>query len=217
MPTIDIDHDAAHQAAQHELAKSIYAKPSVAQRFHEWVNELLYRLLENASSVPGGWLTLTVLLIVLVVGAVVAFRIARRTLRTNRGDDYRLFDAGQLSAAQHRAAAESAVADRDWAAAIRHRVRAIARDFEETGLLDPTPGRTANELAFAAGRRLPHLATELSVTASAFNDVTYGERPGTPTLYQMIVDLDNRLHSNPADGPTALGRTEMPDSWAPIR
>ncbi|MGH3958093.1 DUF4129 domain-containing protein [Mycobacterium sp.] len=215
MPTIDVDRDAAHQAAQNELAKPIYLKPSAAQRFHDWVDDLMYRLVEKASSVPGGWLTITVLLIALLVGVVIAYRIARQTMRTRRGDDYQLFDAGQLSAAQHRAAAEGFAAEGNWTAAIRHRVRAIAREFEETGLLNPTPGRTANELAREAGGRLPHLASELSAAATAFNDVTYGEQPGTPAAYQMIVDLDNHLHS--AARQPAMSGPQMPDPWVPAR
>lgn len=217
MPAIDIDRDAAHQAAQHELAKPIYPKASVAQRLHDWADELLYRLIEKASSVPGGWLAVTVLLIVLVVGVVIAYRIARRTMRTGRGGDYQLFDTGQLTAAQHRAEAESHAAQGNWTAAIRHRLRAIAREFEETGLLNPTPGRTANELAWQAGGRLPHLASELFRAATAFNDVTYGEQPGTPAAYQMIVDLDNHLRIQAAAGPAAVSRPDMPDSWAPVR
>ena len=44
----------------------------------------------EGSSVPGGWFTITVLLILLAVAIVVAVRIARRTMRTNRGDGYTL-------------------------------------------------------------------------------------------------------------------------------
>ena len=83
----------------------------------------------------------------------------------------------------------------NWAAAIRHRLRAVARELEETGVLNPAPGRTANELAADAGEALPHLAGELIQAATAFNDVTYGERPGTQAAYQMIADLDDHLRS----------------------
>lgn len=217
MPTIDIDRDAAHQAARHELAKPIYPKASAAQRFHDWVDDLLYRLIAKASSVPGGWLTITVLLIVLVVGVAVAVRIARQTMRTSRGSDYPLFDTGPRSAAQHRSEAERFAAEGNWTAAIRHRLRAVARGFEETGLLNPTPGRTANELAREAGGRLPQLASELSSAATAFNDVTYGEQPGTPAAYQMIVDLDDRLRSQAGAAPATESRPAIPDSWAPVR
>lgn len=193
MPALDIDRDAAHEAAQRELTKPIYPKASPAQRFHHWLDELIYRIVEKGSSLPGGWFTIAVLLTLLVIAVVVAIRIARRTIRTRRGADYQLFTDGQLSAAAHRAAAERFAAEGNWTAAIRHRLRAIARGLEETGVLAPSPGRTANELARDASARIPHVASEFTQAATAFNDVTYGERPGTSAAYQMIADLDGQL------------------------
>ncbi len=217
MPSIDIDRDAAHQAAQIELGKPIYSKGSAAQQFAEWVNELIYRLLDKTASIPGGWFTTSVLLILLVIAVVVAVRIARRTMRTNRGGDYQLFEAGQLTAAQHRATAENYAAQGDWSAAIRHRLRAVARQLEETGVLEPAPGRTANELARDAGAALPHLGGELSEAATAFNDVTYGERPGTEAAYRMIAALDDHLRSRSPAAAPAAGHPEATDSWAQVR
>jgi Domain of unknown function (DUF4129) len=217
MPAIDVDRDTAHQAAQRELAKPIYPKGSITQRIQEWIHELLYRLIEHGSSVPGGWFTVSVLLMLVVAALVVAVRIARRTIRTRRGADFELFDAGQLSAAQHRATAERFAAEGNWSAAIRHRLRAVARGLEESGTLSPAPGRTANELATDAGERLPQLASELSQSATAFNDVTYGERPGTPDAYQMIVDLDDHLRLRSSTGPAGLAEQNPTASWAPVR
>jgi hypothetical protein len=217
MPAIDIDRDAAHDAAQRELAKPVYPKASPTQRFHEWVHELLYRVVEKGSSIPGGWFTLSVLLTLLIVAVVVAIRVGRRTMRTHRGSDYRLFDTGQLSAGQHRATAEGFAAEGNWSAAIRHRLRAIARGLEETGVLNPAPGRTANELACDAAARFPHLASELSGAATAFNDVTYGQRPGTRAAYRMVVDLDDHLRSRSAVGPAAPNQPATVESWAPVR
>jgi hypothetical protein len=217
MPAIDINRDAAHQAAQRELAKTIYPKQSPTQRFHEWVHELLYRLVEKGSSIPGAWFTLSVLLTLLIVAVVIAIRVARRTIRTQHGTDYQLFDAGQLSAGQHRTAAENFAAEGNWTAAIRHRLRAVARGLEETGVLNPAPGRTANELAHYAGAGIPHLASELSRAATTFNDVTYGERPGTPAAYQMIVDLDDHLRFRSVTGLPAPNQPATVDSWAPVR
>jgi hypothetical protein len=217
MPAIDIDRDAAHDAAQRELGKPIYPKGSLTDRLHEWVHELLYRLIEKGASIPGGWFTSSVLVILLIVAVVVAIRVARHTMRTRRGNDYPLFDTGELSAAQHRIRAEELAAEGNWAAAIRHRLRAVARYLEETGILNPSPGRTANELAREAGARITHLALELSRAATAFNDVTFGERPGTPTAYQMIVDLDDHLRSRSAVNPPGLDQHAAVDSWTPVR
>ncbi|WP_156686436.1 DUF4129 domain-containing protein [Mycobacterium sp. Marseille-P9652] len=217
MPSIDIDRDAAHQAAQTELGKPIYGKSSAGQQFVDWLNEAIYRLLQNISTMPGGWLTSTVLLILLAIAVAAAIHIARRTLRTNRGGDYELFGAAQLTAAQHRATAEAYAAEGNWAAAIRHRLRAVARQLEETGVLEPAPGRTANELARDAGAALPHLSSELTSAATAFNDVTYGEQPGTPAAYQTVAELDDHLRYRspglaPAPGPAGAGQP-----WAQVR
>lgn len=169
MPTIDIDRDAAHEAAQHELAKPIYPKASLTERLMDWINELLYRLADASASVPGGWLTLSVLLILLTIAIVVAVRIAWRTMRTKRGGEYALFGEHELSAAEHRASAEQYAAAGNWSAAIRHRLRAVARQLEESAVLDPVPGRTATELARDAGRVIPNLAAELSGAANALD------------------------------------------------
>jgi hypothetical protein len=217
VPSIDIDHDAARQAAQSELEKPIYTKASAAQQFDQWINELLYRLLEKSAKIPGGWFTATVLLILLAVAVAVAIHVARRTMRTKRGGDYQLFEAALLTAAQHRATAESYAAEGNWAAAIRHRLRAVARQLEEAGVLNPALGRTANELARDAGAALPHLAGELSQAATAFNDVTYGERPGTQDAYQMIADLDDHLRSRAPGATSAMGEPAAFDSWAQVR
>jgi Domain of unknown function (DUF4129) len=216
VPTVDIDRDAAHDAAQNELAKPIYPKASLIDRVYDWITELLDKLVENASSVPGGWFTLTVLLILAVIAVVVAVRIARRTMRTNRGGGYGLFGEHELSAAEHRATAEQFAAECNWAAAIRHRLRAVARQLEETAVLAPVPGRTATELARDAGRALRNLSAELVRAADTFNDVTYGERPGTESAYRLIADLDDhlRFHTQATATPAA---TPPPDSWAEVR
>ncbi|MGB6205990.1 DUF4129 domain-containing protein [Mycobacterium sp.] len=216
MPTIDIDRDPAHQAAQRELDKPIYPKGSLSQRLDEWIHELLFRLIEKGSTVPGGWFTVSVLITLLIVAIVIAIRVARRTMRTH-GDDYQLFDTGQLSADQHRAAAERFAAEGNWPAAIRHRLRAVARGLEESGILEPAPGRTANELARDAGARVPHLASELSQAATAFNDVTYGQIPGTQDAYQLIVDLDDHLRFRSQAGRPPFGEPAPIDAWAPVR
>ena len=155
MPTVDVDRDTAHDAAQRELSKPIYPKGSASQRFSDWLDELLYRIIAKGSQVPGGWFTITVLLILVIVAVVVAVRVARRTMRTDRGGDYALFGTAELSAAEHRATAEQYAARGEWAAAIRHRLRAVARQLEETGVLDPVPGRTSYELARAAAQNTP--------------------------------------------------------------
>ncbi|MGO4445433.1 DUF4129 domain-containing protein [Mycobacterium sp. 2YAF39] len=217
MPTIDIDSDAAHEAAQRELQKPIYPRPSLTERLIEWLNELFYRLASAGSKLPGGWFTLSILLILLVIAIVVAIRIARRTMRTNRGSGYALFGEHELSAAEHRATAEQQAAAGNWAAAIRHRLRAVARELEDAGVLDAIPGRTATELARDAGKALPSLATELTRAAGSFNDVTYGDVPGTEPAYRMIADLDDHLRFHTQALGDAAAVAAAPADWAELR
>lgn len=217
MPTIDIDSDAAHDAAQRELAKPIYPKPSLTDRLSEWIDDLIYRLAAEGASVPGGWVTLSLLGVLLVLAVLVAIRIARRAVRTSRDRGPALFDTHDMTAAEHRAAAERSAADGDWAAAIRHRLRAVARRLEETGVLDPVPGRTATELARDAGQALPHLVGELASAATAFNDVTYGERPGTEATYRAVADLDDHLGMRAPAAAATAPTAAASDTWAPVR
>jgi hypothetical protein len=216
VPTIDIDSDAAYEAAQRELQKPIYPKPSLTERLVEWLNELMYQLANAGASLPGGWFTLTILVILLLTAIVIAVGIARRTMRTSRGGGYALFGENELSAAEHRATAEQYAATGNWSAAIRHRLRAVARQLEETAVLDAIPGRTATELARDAGKALPNLSGELSSAATAFNDVTYGDRPGTESAYRMIAELDDHLRFN-TQAPAEIATVQVAaDGWADV-
>lgn len=198
MPTIDIDTQTAHDAAAAELAKPVYPKPGLSDRIAEWVNDLLHRLMSGASALPGGWLALVVLGLLLLVAVIVAVRVARRTM--GAGSDARLYGATSLSSADHRARAEQCAADGDWADAIRHRVRAIGRELEEDGVLNPVPGRTAGELAREAGAAIPELSADLATAAGLFNDVSYGEQSGSESGYRRVAGLDDRLRRVAAAG-----------------
>lgn len=213
---MDIDRDAAREAAQNELAKNIYPKPSAMDMLLDWIEELLYRLTASASNFPGGWYTVAVLVVLLIVAVVAAVRIARRAMRSDRSAAVPLFGDRVLSAAEHRATAEHYAAEGHWGPAIRHRVRALARRLEEGGVLDPVAGRTATELASAAGRALPGLAGELSAAAEIFNDVTYGERPGSEPQYRAIVALDDRLDSRTPSSVGGQGES-IHQPWAEVR
>lgn len=216
MPPVEIDRDAAREAAQEELSKPIYPSGSLTDRFNDWLNDLIFRIVAGGELIPGGWFTITVLLIVLAVALVVAVRIARNAMRTNRGGDRQLFGSAELSSTQHRELAQQCAMRGDWAAAIRHRLRAVARHLEETGVVAAMPGRTANELARDAGASLPELSGELSSAATAFNDVTYGGLPGTQGAYQMVSELDDHLRTRSLT-PSSATPPRTPHGWAEVR
>jgi hypothetical protein len=191
---LNIDSDAAHDAAQRELGKPIYPKPSLTDQLTAWLDKILFRLFADGSWLPGGWITLALLLTVLAVAVFVAIRVAMRTMRTHRGSKHTLFDSHERSADQHRAESEQFAAQGDWVSAIRHRTRAVARQLEESDILDPVPGRTATELARDASAVLPHLRNELHDAADTFNAVSYGAQPGTEDGYRQIAELDRTVH-----------------------
>jgi hypothetical protein len=217
MPTVLIDRAAAHDAAQRELSKPIYPKQSLSERLGDWINDFIYRLVSKGSEVPGGWFTVAVLVTLLAVAIIVAIRVARRTMKTNRKGDSRLFGAVELSAAEHRATAERFAAEGNWTLAIRHRLRAVARQLEESGVLNAVPGRTANELARDTAKFLPELTSELADAAASFNDVTYGERPGTESAYRNIAQLDERIRSRRFAASPDTAAQSGTESWAHLQ
>jgi hypothetical protein len=214
---LDIDGDAARDAAQRELSKPIYPRASLTDRIGDWVDDVIYKLMVEGSSIPGGWITIGVLLAIVAAAIVVAARIALRTMRTDRGHDATLFGSQELTAAEHRAAADRAAAGGEWAVAIRHRLRAVARSLEETGVLTAVPGRTATELARDASAPFPGLSTELRRAANAFNDVTYGERPGTEAEYRLVADLDDHLGTHASSTVESTVGDGGRGGWAEIR
>ncbi len=100
-----------------------------------------------------------------------------------------------LSAADHRQRAARLAGAGDYAAAILEAVRGIARQLEERGVLSPRLGRTADEIAAEAGLALPAEAAALHDAARLFDDICYGERPGTADGYAQVRSLDTRLQS----------------------
>ncbi|MUM19663.1 DUF4129 domain-containing protein [Mycobacterium sp. CBMA271] len=214
MPAVDVDRETAADAAQRELAKPIYEHPSPLDRFATWLAERLDDLEFRAGHVPGGWFTILVTTLIVIAVVVLLVRIARRSVRT-KGADFGLFESGELTAAQHRVDAELAASQGDWASAIRHRLRAVARQLEERTILTPVPGRTANELATDAGRELPSLSQEFRSCAEIFNDVSYGDRPGTLQSYRQIADLDDHIR----DAPVLVGsaKTDAATGWEAVR
>ncbi|MFI7046271.1 DUF4129 domain-containing protein [Streptosporangium sandarakinum] len=202
---IDVGRDEARREAARELLRAGYARESVFDRAVRAVNQFIGDLTDQDSLGTVGSVTVRVVLVALVVAAVVALTVvARRTAGGRAARREEVFGDGRRTAAEHRAAAERLAAEGAWAEAVRERLRAVARDLEDRAIVDPVPGRTAAELAAEAGRALPGLAAGLAAAARIFDDVTYGEAPGTAGAYETLRDLDERLRAaRPADAAPA--------------
>ncbi len=190
---VGIERDEARRRAATELLDPKYEQESLADRFLRVVQQFIGDLTDAVASGDGGVLALVALFV--IIGGLIALLLwhARRATRRSAATGASIFADEELSAAEHRAAAERFAASGEWAQAIRERLRAIARDLQERAILDASPGRTADELAAAAGRELPSLAGELAAGARLFDDVTYGDRPGTADGYARLARLDEQV------------------------
>jgi hypothetical protein len=191
-----IGRDEARELARRELNRPIYHRddPSLLdrtlRRFGEWLSELLNTMPgPGRAGSGGGWIALVVIVVLLLtVLALVLW--AMRGRRNTRSDRDALLEEVPSTARDHRADAVRHAAEGRWGDAIRERLRAIARDLEERAILDPRPGRTADELAAEAARALPDLAEALQAGVQVFDDVWYGDRPGTREGCERLAMLD---------------------------
>ncbi|MEU6868106.1 DUF4129 domain-containing protein [Streptomyces sp. NPDC046876] len=194
-PPVTTPRDPAREAARRELSKPLYHQndPGLVQRalnkFWAWVGELFDRA---GTATPGGTLGLVAIaVLVALAAAALWWRLGapRRAAATTAA----LFEDGPRSADDHRAAAEAHAAAGRWNEAVQERMRALVRSLEERTLLDPRPGRTADEAAAEAAPALPGHAADLQAAARAFDDVTYGGRTADADTYARLRTLDLTL------------------------
>jgi hypothetical protein len=195
-PPNPVTRGGAQAAARAELAKRGYHRndPSLIDRGIEWLLKKLGKLLDaSAHHAPGHAFGL--LLIFAILTAVVVLVVVRvgGVRRTAHGADQAIFGTGETTADNHRRAAAQFAADGLWAEAIRERLRAIARELEHRGVLDPRPGRTAAELSREAGVQLPALSDDLRTATSIFDEVWYGGRTATAADEELLRRLDARV------------------------
>src|SRR6185437_11994579 len=97
--------------------------------------------------------------------------------------------------AEHRLRAQQAAAAGRYDEAVRESLRAVARRLDERALVEPRPGRTADELAVEAGRLLPQLQSELVAGARTFDDVVYGPVTATAAHAEQLRRLDEQVET----------------------
>jgi hypothetical protein len=185
--------DAAREAARHELSKGAYdrAKPSLASRAVTYLLDKLSEVLNKAAgSVPGGNVGLLLLLLIVVGITVLVVLRLRPALRDRHATGDLFGDGTVLTPDAHRQRAEQAAARGEFAEAVRERLRAVVRELEGRGVLDPRPGRTADEVAQEAGTAVPSIAEPLRRGAGVFDEVWYGGRVADAASYAALVEVD---------------------------
>jgi hypothetical protein len=212
-----IGRDEAQRAAERELSKGVYHQnePGPIDRAITAVTDWISRLLDRiVGSTPGGSLGVLVLLaIVVAVAALVIWRTGpvRRGARIGSP----LVElSGDLDAAEHRRRAEEHAAAGRYAESIRERMRAIVRELESRGVLEPRPGRTADEVARDAGAAVPAVAGDLRTAAGVFDEIWYGGRPATAQADALVRQADERIRGAQlavaGAAPPAVGGYQVP-------
>ncbi|WP_374774261.1 DUF4129 domain-containing protein [Streptomyces sp. NBC_01310] len=194
-PPVTTPREAAREAAEHELSKPMYHEndPSLldraVRRLLDWVDDLFSAA---AGATPGGTLGVVVIVLLIVLAVALLWWRLGTPSKVPAGAGALLGERVR-SAADYRTEADAHAAAGRWTEAVQARMRALVRSLEERTLLDPRPGRTADEAAAEAAVTLPGHAADLRTAARVFDDVTYGGRVGDQAMYARLRDLDTAV------------------------
>jgi len=193
-PVPGIGRQEAARLAREELSKPVYhPQESLIYRILHAVSGWLDRLFQSASKLPGGWWSLVALAALAVVVVAVVLAWTGPVARSRRRPSELAAGGPGRSARDHRDAAGRFAEAGDYGAAICETVRAIAAELDERGVLPPRAGRTADEFAAEAGQALPGQAAGLRAAALLFDEVRYGQRPGSQAGYLRVRELDGAV------------------------
>lgn len=190
-----LERDDAQRLLLSELADPGYrqAQPSVLSRLYDWLLEQLQKLLDSMGSAAGDgriWVLIVVLAALIAVGFIARRRLGARG-RPTQSDA--LLGPGTLSADEHRGLADELMASGDAAGAIRERLRAIVRTCEESGIVEPQPSWTADEISRAVASAFPPGRDAVSAATRIFDDVWYGGITATAERYARMSELDEAV------------------------
>jgi len=195
-PAPPVGRDDAAQAAVRELSRPEYHRddPSLLQRIADAVQRAVsHALARAAEATPGGIPGLLILLALVVVAVVlVRVRLGALPVRDLLGD--RRAGARARTAQDYRDEADRLAATGDHAEALRATTRALVRELEDRGVVEPRPGRTTTGIVRRVADTVPAAAGDAAAVAQAFEAVWYGGQPATPAGWQAARDAELRVH-----------------------
>ncbi len=193
-PPVLPDGDEARRWAVEELSKPKYGEATPSWLEDAWRNFL--RWLDSLGSTDG---TDTGALPIITVAAVIVIAVAivliRPRLNARRKNSSKaVFDVDpSVSPENYRRRAAAAAANADWGTAVVEQFRAVVRSAEENTIIDPLPGRTADEVAASLGAAFSPIVWRLERAANVFDAVRYGHTPVDQQDFADMVELDESI------------------------
>ncbi|MBT1002998.1 DUF4129 domain-containing protein [Paenarthrobacter sp. DKR-5] len=191
------DAGEARRWAAEELAKDAYrkAKPGWVGQLLDQLQHWLQDALGSVRAIDPNLGAVLALMLVLVVAAVAVW-LVRPRLNPRRSAPAAVFDEDTAGTArEHRARAARAAAAADFSSGVLELFRALSRAAEARDILQPRPGRTADETAAALGAAFEGHRTALNRAAEAFNAVRYGRATASQRDYEALRVLDAQLEA----------------------
>jgi hypothetical protein len=186
----------ARRWAAEELSQAEYrdAAPgwleTLWEDFVEWFSSLDGSA-EAGSTVPSPVIGIV---IALIIAAAVVIAKPRLNPKARRAKE--VFEpASVLTATDYRQRAETYAAAGNWGDAVVERFRAMVRSAEDRAILDPQPGRTADEVARDLALPFGGEARRLVRAAATFDAVRYGNTAADAADYQAMAGVDNALEA----------------------
>jgi hypothetical protein len=204
--------DEARRWATEELAKPEYREAAPSWLETVWENFLEWFASLDGSTESAGPLPSPVIGIVIALIIAAAVILARPRLNAASRKPREVFEPDTiLTAGDYRQRAEASAMAGKWGDAVVDRFRALARSAEDRAILDPQPGRTADEVVHDLTAAFPAEARRLDNAARTFDAVRYGNMAPSSSDYHDIVALDGALEA----GKPERDRTSRPPAVLP--
>ncbi|XAS66209.1 DUF4129 domain-containing protein [Micrococcaceae bacterium Sec5.7] len=207
------DREEARRWAVEELSK-----PDYSHAWPGWIDGLWKQLTDWLRSLDGsgagvdGTAAAPLIGVVIAVLIGVAIVLVRPRLNPSLRPRTDMFDADNaVSSAGYRERAAASAARGDWRAAVVDQFRALVRSAEDRDVIEPRPGRTADEVAGQLAHSYGAAADRLNEAARTFDAIRYGRADADAGDYAAIVDLELSLVSlKPARDTTGTGSFTVP-------
>ncbi|MBB5788484.1 DUF4129 domain-containing protein [Jiangella mangrovi] len=205
---VDLGRDEARDLARQELSRPSYERDTpVLTRVLRWIADQVERILDAATGTLSSRAGLAVIVVIAVAFAAVVILRAGPLARRAAERSGAVLPDRPRSASEYRGAADDAAARGDWSTAVVERFRAVVAGLEERGVLDPRPGRTADEAAREASAVLGEISLPDGVTtghaggggmavgARLFDGVRYGAATATQDDDRLLRSLDQAVEA----------------------